>query len=119
MEGGNSYYVKKQSSESDGADKPLRVMVLTKDGISFLRFRDGGDGVQASLDDDKQLPTFPTAYLARFAPYSGTHAAIADEIGIHFIDMVSCKERLQIVKSGIGAMEYSPRDTYLITCEKY
>lgn len=57
--------------------------------------------------------------MAKFAPYSGSHAAIVDEIGIHFVDMATGKERLQIVKMEITAIAYSPRDTYLITCEKY
>lgn len=33
--------------------------------------------------------------------------------------MESKKEVLQIVRSGINAIDYSPKDTYLITCEKY
>jgi hypothetical protein len=97
----------------------LRVLVLTKDGSTFLRYNQGGNGVDAQLEEEKAYPTFPTAYLVKYAPCSGSHAAIIDEIGIHFVDMVTGKERLQIVKPGIGAMEYSPRDTYLITCEKY
>lgn len=57
--------------------------------------------------------------MAKFTPYSGQNAIIIDEIGMHFIDMKTGKERLQIVKSGIVAMDFSPKDTYLITCEKY
>ena len=40
---------------------------------------------------------------------------------MHFIDTITGIECLQIVKMGsnISAIEYSPRDTYLITCEKY
>ncbi len=59
------------------------------------------------------------AYLAKFAPFSGEQAAIIDEMGIHFIDTSSGKEVLQIAKSGINYIDYSPRDTYLITSEKY
>jgi uncharacterized protein with WD repeat len=33
--------------------------------------------------------------------------------------MTTGKERLLIVKSEVTALAYSPRDTYLITCEKY
>ena len=59
------------------------------------------------------------AELARFAPYSGNQAAILDELGINLVDMDTGRLRMQIVKSGITAIEFSPRDTYLITCEKY
>ena len=38
---------------------------------------------------------------------------------MHFIDMKTGKERLQIVKTGVNAIEFSPKDTYFITCEKY
>jgi hypothetical protein len=56
--------------------------------------------------------------LIKFAPHSGSQAAIVDEIGIHFVDMATAKEKL-IVKAGISAIDYSPKDTYLITCERY
>jgi uncharacterized protein with WD repeat len=44
---------------------------------------------------------------------------VIDEIGIHFVDVASGKERLLIVHPNISTIEYSPRDTYLVTCEKY
>ena len=57
--------------------------------------------------------------MIKFAPYGGKQAAIVDEMGIHFVDSTSGKEKLQIAKSGINYIDYSPRDTYLITSEKF
>jgi len=57
--------------------------------------------------------------LVKLAPYGGSQAAIIDEIGIHFVDMETFKERLLIVKTGVTSIDFSPRDTYLITCEKF
>lgn len=44
---------------------------------------------------------------------------MVDEQGMHIIDMNAEKERLLILKSGIGGISFSPNDTYLISCEKF
>jgi hypothetical protein len=50
--------------------------------------------MSADLVVDSQFPKFQSATIAKFAPYTGSQAIIVDEIGLHFIDMVSAKERL-------------------------
>lgn len=70
------------------------------------------------LAEDDALPQYPQAKLARFAPHSGTHAAIVDELGIHFVDIGSQRESLFVAQPGIESLAYSPRDTYVVTCEK-
>jgi uncharacterized protein with WD repeat len=44
-----------------------------------------------------------------------------DEIGIHFIDSLTGKEIRLIMKykTGSCAISFSPRDSYLITCDKF
>lgn len=59
--------------------------------------------------------------MAKFAPGTGKSLAVVDDIGIHFVDMDTGHETVQIVRGGddISAIEFSPRDTYLVTCEKH
>jgi len=71
------------------------------------------------LEEDNNLPSYPLAKVARFAPLSGQQAAIVDELGIHFVDMSSGQETLQIANPGIECLKYSPCDSYIITCEKF
>ena len=65
------------------------------------------------------FPVFPTAILGRFAPFNGYFAVIVDEIGLHFIDCATGKESRLIIKSGVTALSFSPRDSYIISCEKF
>ena len=63
---------------------------------------------------------FPAATLGKFAPHSGEFAVIADDLGLHFVDTRSGKETKLITKmTSTGALDVSPRDTYLITCDKF
>jgi len=41
-----------------------------------------------------------------------------DNIGIHIVDIETKKERLFIEKRGIIALEWTPKETYVISCEK-
>ena len=67
------------------------------------------------------FPSYPTASLGKFAPFSGRLAVIADPtIGLHVVDCVSGKElRLILKPSTISALSFSPRDSFIITCEKF
>ncbi len=76
------------------------------------------------MTPDNAFPSFPSAYVARFSPFSGKQLAIVDEIGIQFINASTGKMEHMIAKhngtcNSISTIEYSPRDTYLITCEKH
>jgi uncharacterized protein with WD repeat len=119
MDGGSYYQVKKKVEEMKLETKPLKVLVLSREGTSFFRLEESDKPGETKLVPELQYPNFPTATLVKFAPHSGAQAAIVDELGIHFVDMTTAKEKLQIVKSGVSAIDYSPKDTYLITCERY
>jgi len=44
--------------------------------------------------------------------------AVADNTGVHMVDIASKKERLFIERKGIIALEWSPKENYVISCEK-
>ena len=72
-----------------------------------------------ALEPENIFPVYPTASIAKFAPKYGQTAIIIDELGVHMIDMKEKKEKLMILRNGIGGINFSPLDTYLITCEKF
>ncbi len=74
-----------------------------------------------SLVVDSGFPSYPTATLGKFAPFTGRYAVIADPtIGLHVVDCHTGRELRLIIKSTpISALSFSPRDTYFITCEKF
>lgn len=72
-----------------------------------------------SLVVDSGFPTFTGATIAKWAPLKGLSAVVIDEIGIHLIDTIFGREKMMIVRSRVSAIEYSPRDTFFVTCEKY
>jgi uncharacterized protein with WD repeat len=59
--------------------------------------------------------------LGKFAPSKGHLAVIADPtIGLHVVDCHSGKElRLILKQNAISALNFSPSDTYFVTCEKF
>ena len=59
-----------------------------------------------------------TAEIAKFSPIMGASLAVVDHIGIHIVDVESKKERLLIERRGIIALEWTPKETYVISCEK-
>ena len=69
--------------------------------------------------EDKEFPDYPSAHIAKFTPTQGQNAIIVDDIGIHIVDVTSKKERLMISRCGIGGISFSPKDTYLVSCEKF
>jgi len=44
--------------------------------------------------------------------------AVVDSVGIHIVDVASKKEVVTIERKGITALLWSPRGTYVISCEK-
>jgi hypothetical protein len=51
--------------------------------------------------------------------HSGNHAVIVDKTGIRIVDTANGSDKLLVDNTNIGALDISPKDTYLITCEKY
>jgi hypothetical protein len=93
----------------------MRLLTLTDRGASFFKLTQTN-----TLEVDKDFPMFPAATLGKFAPHSGEFAVIADDLGLHFVDTRSGKETKLITKmTPTGALDISPRDTYLITCDKF
>jgi WD40 repeat protein len=99
--------------------------VLAKEGGRVYKVEPSNDQSKfPQLTPDSAFPSFPTAYVARFSPFSGKQLAVVDEIGIQFINASTGKVEHMIAKhngtcNSISTIEYSPRDTYLITCEKH
>jgi len=61
---------------------------------------------------------YPGAELAKFSPLNGKSLAVVDTAGIHLVDVESKKRRLFIERRGIIALEWSPRENFVISCEK-
>jgi len=70
------------------------------------------------LTKEVGYPAYPGAEIARFSPVNGKTIAVVDFSGVHFVDVESKKERLFVERKGIISMEWSPMETYVITCEK-
>lgn len=75
-------------------------------------------GAPEDLIQEEGYPAYPGAEIAKFSPTSGQTIAVIDFSGIHLVDVDSKKERLFIEKKGIISMEWSPLDTFVVTCEK-
>jgi len=71
-----------------------------------------------SLVRDDGYPEYLTAELARFSPIHGQTLAVVDNVGIHLVDIATKQERLVIQRKGIIALEWSPKESYLLSCEK-
>eukprot|EP00349_Pseudokeronopsis_sp_Brazil_P000054 CAMPEP_0202956514 /NCGR_PEP_ID=MMETSP1396-20130829/1022_1 /ASSEMBLY_ACC=CAM_ASM_000872 /TAXON_ID= /ORGANISM="Pseudokeronopsis sp., Strain Brazil" /LENGTH=159 /DNA_ID=CAMNT_0049673573 /DNA_START=172 /DNA_END=648 /DNA_ORIENTATION=- len=58
------------------------------------------------------------AHLAKFSP-RGQYAVVVDETSVHLINARTGQETLQLVMAGVSSVEFSPQDTYLLSCEKF
>jgi len=120
MEGGSDFIKQLQKANMEAQAvlaKDQKVLVFTNEGVKFFKLVESES--RFSLEEDSKFQQYPLAEHVKFAPYKGHQVSIVDEIGIHLIDMASGQEVTQIVKEGVSALEYSPLDTYLISCEKY
>lgn len=70
------------------------------------------------LTKEQDFPEYLTADIAKFSPINGSKLAVVDHIGIHIVDVESKKEVLKIDRKGIIALEWTPKETYVISCEK-
>lgn len=92
----------------------LRLVALSNKGVHVYTL----DCSNEQLIKEEGFPSFPGAELAKFSPIAGKSLAVVDLTGIHVIDVESKQERLKIEKKGIIAIEWSPNESYLISCEK-
>ena len=42
-----------------------------------------------------------------------------DHAGLHFVDMIGERECMFVPQVGVDAIKYSPRDSYIVTFEKF
>lgn len=71
-----------------------------------------------TLTKELGFPQYLSADIAKFSPINGASLAVVDRIGIHIVDIETKKERLTIERKGIIALEWTPKETYVISCEK-
>jgi len=71
-----------------------------------------------TLTKEEGFPKYLTADIAKFSPINGSKLAVVDNIGIHIIDVETKKVLLDIERRGIIALEWTPKETYVISCEK-
>ena len=120
MEGGSAKatMVPRQREEESKHANPMRLLTVSREGAQFFKLQETAD--KSELVSEPGFPTYPTATLAKFTPYSGRLAVIADPIGLHVVDCLTGKELRLILKStAISALSFSPKDTYFVTCEKF
>lgn len=99
---------------------PLRLLVLADSSATFFKVAaTSGSDTPLVLEKDESLPTFANATTAKFAPLKGQQAAIVDQDGLHFVDLLQNRESLMICQPDIVALEYSPADSYVVCCEKF
>jgi WD40 repeat protein len=98
-----------------------RLLTLSSKGAQFYKLQASPSGFPAEtqLFLDPSFPSYASAITGKFAPHKGHFAVVVDLEGIHFVDTASGKETRFINHFGVTAIALSPRDTYLITCEKY
>jgi hypothetical protein len=96
-------------------------LTLSSKGAEFYKLTPGSSSAptQSQLSLDKDFPVYGTAITGKFAPHKGHFAVVVDQMGIHFVDTRTGRESRYIDHYGVTAIGISPRDTYLITCEKY
>lgn len=117
-------YVAKNTSTTQEESKiqsnlEMRLLTLSSKGSSFYKLVEGETPAAARMELDSQYPQYAGAVTAKFAPHSGDFAVIVDQLGIHFVDMKSGKETRLIDQYNVNAIGLSPKDTYLVTCEKF
>jgi hypothetical protein len=111
---------KAKSTSKASAAHPMRILTVSSLGAVFYRLEEGSGAIPSTLVEEKSYPQYLNATLGKFAPYAGRLAVIADPIGLHVVDCAVGKELRLIPKmTTISAMSISPRDSYLITCEKF
>ncbi len=77
------------------------------------------DETTNSIEPLSHFPKYQGAQNTVFSALTGKYAAIVDDFACHLVDMESGKECLQIVREGVSSIEFSPLESFFITCEKF
>ena len=93
-------------------------MALSKDGPQIFTLDCAQNGPSETLKLEEGYPMYLTAEFAKFSPVHGKTLAVVDHYGVHFVDIETKCELVCVDRAGILAMEWSPQESYVITCEK-
>lgn len=94
------------------------MVALSNQGPQIFTLDCSSPSQTESLEKEEGYPEYLTAEIAKFSPIHGLTLAVSDNIGIHMVDVVTKQERLFIERKGIIALEWSPKETYVTSCEK-
>jgi len=70
------------------------------------------------LKQEDGYPIFDEASFAKYSPVHGKSYAVVDRQGIHVVDVETKQIISSVSRPGIVGTQWSPKETYLITCEK-
>ena len=59
-----------------------------------------------------------TADIVIFSPLTGQYLAGVEPSGVHVFDVASKQEKHYFAGAGVASVEWSPLESYLITCAK-
>lgn len=96
----------------------LKLVALSNRGPQLFSLNCSNPNQTETLVKDEGYPEYLTAEIARFSPIHGQTLAVVDNAGIHLIDIASKQERLFIKRKGVIALQWSPKESYVISCEK-
>lgn len=96
----------------------LKLVAISELGPHIFSLSCNNNSFAETLIKEEGYPEYPGCELAKFSPINGKTLAVVTVKGIHLVDMESKTERIFIERRGIIALEWSPKERYLISCEK-
>ena len=97
----------------------LKVMALSDKGPQIYTFNCSNQVELETLTKDEGYPEFYAVEIAKFSPLNGGTIAVVDPFGMYLVDVNSKQLRLKIDRPGIVDMQWTPRENYIVTCDKY
>jgi hypothetical protein len=61
-------------------------LTVSREGAVFYKLVEGDNHTPSTLQVEDSFPSYPQATLAKFAPFNGHLAVIADPTGLHIVD---------------------------------
>lgn len=95
----------------------LKLAAVSNEGLKLYSLQCATSTADTLISLDG-FPSVPTAEIAKFSPLTGQYLAVVDPSGVHIIDVASQKVKHTIAGAGVGSIEWSPQESYLITCAK-
>lgn len=97
----------------------LRLVTLSNSGVQLYKLKTNGPDQLESFENEEGFDNYPGAEIAKFSPYAGSKLAVVDFAGIHIVDVDTKQECQFIPRKGVIALEWSPKETFVISCEKF